>query len=171
MLILIRHTTPQIEPGICYGQSDIPIRNSNEIEISLSQIPKLNNFRVFSSPLLRCKCLAERISNETIFDNRLMELNFGDWELMPWNDIKGEKADTWFADYINTRSPNGESFTDLYNRVSSFYNEYILNSSEHTIVVTHAGVIRAFLTLINNEPLEFSFNRNVNYGEVIVVPV
>ena len=87
-IYLIRHTTPEIEKGVCYGDSDIPLKDTFflESEKVLNAIP-LNFDEVYSSPLQRCKQLAHVISEDITIDNRLKELNFGSWELKKWSDI------------------------------------------------------------------------------------
>jgi alpha-ribazole phosphatase len=40
----------------------------------------------YSSPLVRCKILASYLQSSD-FDSRLVEMNFGDWELQKWDDI------------------------------------------------------------------------------------
>lgn len=81
-IYLIRHTTPDIEKGICYGQSDIPLKDTfpSEVKNILKSIPKHFD-KVYSSPLQRCTQLANYIDQNNTIDNRLMELNFGSWEL------------------------------------------------------------------------------------------
>ena len=85
MLIhLIRHTTPKVESGICYGNSDLEVTNTfnEERDVVLS---KLSNHYdvVFTSPLSRCAKLAGFINSPKHHaDDRLKEYNFGDWRLV-----------------------------------------------------------------------------------------
>ncbi|MBI1835846.1 MAG: alpha-ribazole phosphatase [Flavobacteriia bacterium] len=173
-IYLIRHTKPEIEKGICYGQTDIPLASSFEDEIE--EILKKysfpgDEFIVYSSPLLRCKLAAEKLFNSTIhYDKRLMELNFGDWELQKWDDINKTDLNRWMGDFVNVSCPNGESYVNLYDRVLQFIQSLKNSDSTKKIaVVTHAGVIRAFLAVHNNTNLKDSFIYNVEYGEVMIV--
>ena len=82
----IRHTSVDIKEGICYGQSDIKLKNTYITEKNEVQ-KKLNALEfdiILSSPLYRCRKLSMDIfpSNEIIFDSRLMEINFGNWEIL-----------------------------------------------------------------------------------------
>lgn len=170
-IYLIRHTTPEIEKGICYGQSDLPLATSFQTELQelLKQHPSLNNpHTIYSSPLQRCKLLAEELHSTAIqYDVRLQELNFGDWELQPWDDIDQNQLKPWMEDFVNSPCPNGESFIDLYQRVLSFKDDLLLTQNENVIIITHAGVIRSFLSYVNNTPLNEAFEYKVAYGEVI----
>src|SRR5581483_10134224 len=108
-IYLIRHTTPHIEKGICYGQSDIPLADSfqQELDKLLQFLPEKVDV-VYSSPLLRCRQLAQHIysEKEIILDDKLMEMNFGDWELKKWNNIDQQKLNEWMVDFVNVKVPN-----------------------------------------------------------------
>ncbi|WP_299157556.1 alpha-ribazole phosphatase [uncultured Tenacibaculum sp.] len=169
-IILIRHTTPNIAKGICYGQADIPLADTFAEEIiPILKINELNssNTIYYSSPLQRCKLLAQKLSDTINFDNRLKELDFGDWELKKWNDINKNELDIWMNDFVNVSTTNGESYLDLHNRTVVFLNEIKLLEKEKAIIVTHAGVIRSLWSYINNSPLEKSFDLKLDYGHII----
>jgi len=130
-IYLIRHTTPKIDKGICYGQSDIDVQDSFEEEVVdiKKNIPtNIKNVTVYSSPLIRCKKLAQCFSKEITFDKRLMEVNFGDWELQSWDAIDKEDLDTWMSDFVTIAPPNGESYAQLSERVNTAFNT-IVNGS------------------------------------------
>ena len=122
---LVRHTETVCEKGICYGQSDVGIREPYDVifESILNQLPQ--DAVLYSSPLQRCAILAKHIQENTqidsiIEDSRLMEMNFGDWELKKWDAIPQEVLNPWMTDFVNVRVPNGESFVDLDDRVRDF---------------------------------------------------
>ena len=113
----------QIEPGICYGQSDIDVAAGFADDLARTQV-KLTDIgfdAVYSSPLQRCVKLAEGLNiGITLQDNRLKELHFGDWEMCAWDDIPREIFDVWAHDYANKSPPNGETFMQLQQRVLVF---------------------------------------------------
>lgn len=169
-IILVRHTTPDIEKGICYGQANIGVTNTfnDEIKPILKEIP-VNDIETlyYSSPLQRCKLLAEKLSDTIIFDDRLKELNFGDWELQKWDDINKPELDVWMNDFVNVTVTNGESYIDLHTRTVQFLNELKALKKERVVIVTHAGVIRSLWSYINKSALENSFDLKLNYGHII----
>ena len=124
----IRHTKPNIESGICYGQSDLNVAESFTLEQKMVA-DKLNEIlfdSVYSSPLLRCKALAESIFEDGLiaFDDRLKELDFGDWELETWEDIyNSEKGKVWMDNYQTLPTLNGESYPKMRIRVEDFLTE------------------------------------------------
>lgn len=171
-IILIRHTSPNIEKGICYGQTDIDVTDTflKEVEPILNKVDGINkNTLLYSSPLIRCKKLAQKLSNNIIFDDRLKELNFGDWELKKWNNIPEKELNTWMNDFVNQPAKNGESYIDLHNRTTQFLNEIINKNHTKIIIVTHAGVMRSLYSYINKLPLKNSFDLKLNYGEVLTI--
>src|SRR2546428_6419206 len=145
-LYLIRHTEVNISPGICYGHSDIEVLESplnQTLERLLTLLPQ--NSTVYSSPLIRCAFLARKIAGQAIYDSRLMEMNFGNWELKAWNEIAATELTPWMDDFVHVTVPGGESFKGLNDRTNEFLQDLIANEQENVITVTHAGVIRSLL--------------------------
>ncbi|WP_370398106.1 alpha-ribazole phosphatase [Tenacibaculum dicentrarchi] len=169
-IILVRHTTPNIEKGVCYGQADISVIDTflEEVPPILKEVP-VNDTETayYSSPLKRCKLLAEQLSDTIIFDDRLKELDFGDWELKKWDDINKPELDIWMNDFVNITVTNGESYIDLHNRTVEFLNELKSLKKQRVVIVTHAGVIRSLWAYVNNISLENSFDLKLKYGNII----
>jgi alpha-ribazole phosphatase len=172
MIYLIRHTTPDINTGVCYGQSDLDITSSfqDEAIIIRHHLPP-DIEQVYSSPLQRCRKLASWLypDHDLLLDNDLKELHCGDWELKNWNDIAKEELDPWMKDFVNYCVPGGESYTQLYERtVNCFAN--IIKQKKSTAVFTHGGVIRSILSLLAQTPLIDSFSVfKLHYGCVIKI--
>ncbi len=171
-IYIIRHTTPDIEKGICYGQTNLDLVDTfhEEFKTIKQQIPNNTNnknYIIKSSPLKRCALLAKHLNTKVLFDDRLKELDFGDWEMKRWNDISEETLNPWMEDFVNIRVPNGESYIDLASRVNGFFEDMIHSQDkQNLIIVTHAGPIRAFLASVLNIPLEKSFNIKIQYGDI-----
>ncbi len=170
-IILIRHTTPDIAKGICYGQSDIDITEDfdNEAAVITSQSIIKNFDAIYTSPLKRCKKLAEKIGSNYSLDDRLMELDFGEWELKSWNTIPKEEITPWMDNFVSIPTKNGESYINLYDRVVQFFNEIIQKEYTKVVIVTHAGVMRALWSYWNTIPLDKSFDLKLNYGAILKI--
>ena len=168
-IYLVRHTETVCEKGVCYGQADVDIlpNYQKQFELIKSQIPA--NALFYSSPLKRCVILVDYLSDSNYkTDSRLMEMNFGDWELKNWDVIAPEEINPWMQDFVNVKVPNGESFTILYDRVVDFMeNELGTDTSKPIVIVTHAGVIRSMLCKTSNLPLKDTFQNKVDFGEII----
>ena len=141
ILHLVRHARPQVAPGICYGQLDIPAENSGAVVASLRAV-LLAGLPVWSSPLKRCRELAAQLSAQATTDERLAEMNFGSWEGRPWDEVPHAELDAWAADVGGYVPPGGESACALQQRALDFIAALTVPEA---IIVTHAGVIRVLL--------------------------
>ena len=186
MLYLIRHTTPDIAPGICYGQLDIGLGGNFENEASsvLNLLPALD--LVVTSPLQRCQKLALHLAQERSgrsassghrtahplrvqVDAHLMEKNFGAWEGHAWNDIARCEIDAWAADIMGYMPKGGESAQQVLLRVKTFMQDMTRLPQQNIALVTHGGTIRAILALLADIPLTDTLNWEIEYGAVICV--
>ena len=169
-IYLVRHTETVSPKGICYGQADVDIKEPY-IEIFLeikAQLPI--DAIVYSSPLIRCKKMAEFFTENIIFDKRLMEMNFGNWELQLWNNIPQEEINPWMDNFVTVSVPNGESFEDLHERVGEFYSELLQKKEDKIILICHAGSMRSILSRYYKTNLKDAFSLySIKYGEVIKI--
>ena len=166
---LIRHTAPDIEKGICYGQSEVALLPGFQEEatrIRTAVTSKIPEATVYSSPLGRCVSLARFFTQNFITDERLLEMNFGDWEMKKWGDLDQDVLNRWMNNFVQVSCPNGESFIELYHRVESFFDYLAKTGKSPAIIVAHAGVIRAALSLFMQIPLKDTFDHKVDYGQV-----
>ena len=173
-LYLVRHTKVDYPFGVCYGQLEIGVSNTFEIEKNMlaGKLQNIEFDKIYSSPLKRCAILAEAFTNspeKVIYDEKLMELNFGKWEGRTWKKIeKSEEAKLWFNDYLNTQCPGGESYADLLIRVQDFINNLRKRDSEKIVlIICHGGTIRAFHAIINNVNPQKAFDLKLDYGQVV----
>lgn len=177
-IYLIRHTLPDVLPGICYGHADLGVADSfaTELQTLQAKLAHITNPVLVSSPLRRCFILAESLAQHFDIpavnkDERLMELNFGDWELKSWADIPQGVVNEWSDAHIKQAPPNGESYVDLHARAKAFFEELVSSQHEHVLVFTHAGVIRALVAEISGMPLTAAADIEVDYGSVTHVVV
>lgn len=165
----MRHTSVAIEKGVCYGQLDVDLKDTFEQEAQaiVDQLP--NDFDVvISSPLSRCTKLAQTFSQKEIQqDARLMEVNFGAWEGMPWDDIDPSQLNKWMADFVDERPPQGESASDLYRRVADFMDALRSSAADKALIVAHAGSIRAIVAYILDFPIGNMFRVQLDYGSIV----
>ena len=194
-IYLIRHTEVAVGRSIAYGQTDVDLADTYPEQRDRLQTHLPNDVSaIFSSPLTRCRRLANDLATrlsggsqiETApgqtalvgahphivqFDDRLKEFAFGDWEMIPWADIDRAALNHWMADFVNVSTPNGESFSAVFDRVGAFWREQILPlcnmpDSHPVLVVAHGGVIRALLCLFLDLSLQNAYRLNLDYGAV-----
>ncbi|MDX8341076.1 alpha-ribazole phosphatase [Draconibacterium sp. IB214405] len=173
----IRHTSVDVKPGICYGQTDVDVAVTYEEEQKrlAKELEPINFEKIWSSPLLRCRKLAESLfPNEEIhFDSRLKELNFGDWEMSSWDEIYAcQEGKIWMDNYQVLPTKNGESYPEMVERVSDFVREIEQLKVENIAVVAHAGVIRILKSVIEKIPISELFeNFKPAYASVTVFEI
>ena len=178
ILYLIRHLAPNVAPGVCYGRSDLAVEPATQ----LAALPQLRtqlptdttDCTVFTSPLQRCATLAaDLFGKRAISDARLMELDFGSWEMRPWDSIARADIDAWVADLAHFRPGGGESVYAMAQRVAAF--EAGLPPDGSVVVVCHAGVIRLLCARwLGLDPAQMARDaagraHSIGYGEVVVL--
>ena len=148
-LYVVRHP-PTTAPGICYGQSDVPVAvapaaAARTIETQLAGVVPA---AIACSPWARTRVVAELLGqtwNVPVFvDARLSELAFGEWEGRAYADLERDDAvrfSAWMRDWRTTGPPGGECLDDLVARVEAWVRER-QPKGVPTLLVTHAGVVR-----------------------------
>lgn len=171
-LYLIRHTKVNYPKVNCYGNTDVDVATTfNEEAKDVKKALTGNVFdEIWSSPLQRCSKLADYLFPDRMiqYDDRLKELNFGDWEGKAWADIYDDSyGEQWMNDYVNLRCLNGESFKDQIARIADFYEEKKESFQQKNIaIISHGGTIRSFYCHIENMKPEEAFTHAFDYGSV-----
>jgi alpha-ribazole phosphatase len=127
-IYLIRHTTPAVARGVCYGQTDLDVTESFEEEAeAIRQCLPATIRAVYSSPLQRCTRLAKALFPHLSLQLRdhLMEIDCGQWEMRTWDELPKEEIDPWMADFVNIRIPGGESYLHLHQRVTRCWEDIV----------------------------------------------
>jgi alpha-ribazole phosphatase len=170
-LYLIRHTKVDVEPGVCYGQSDVGLAATfeadlNKVKTLLDRHILPEKLQFISSPAKRCQLLVQHLSPDSTFAPELWEMNFGAWEGRTWGEIPQTELDAWMADFVNIRPPGGENFLEVQSRSVKFLQTIVQNNVENLALITHAGVIRGLLCHLINLPLSNAFHLDLDYGSV-----
>jgi phosphoserine phosphatase len=114
---------------------------------------------VFSSPTKRTIETAKCIFGTTPeIDPRLIERGMGVWEGEQWDSVQKRWPQEW-KEYKTRRNfkniPRAEQTMEMEHRIIDFCTEKIHAFSEKTVVaVTHYGVIKVILQLLNHHSLE-----------------
>ncbi len=180
-LILIRHPQPDVAPGMCYGRTDLAVAPAQLEQALATLLPAIpDGIPLFSSPLRRCAVLAARLASAPIFDARLMEMDFGAWEMQAWDSIPRAGVDAWTADLANYRPGDGESVLQMAERVAAFYDDLQrqldANNDGAAIVVCHAGTMRLLAARhAGLAPLAMALQaagtpHRLPYGEALILP-
>ena len=182
-LWLVRHAKPLVEKGLCYGRLDVSADQSlTEMATDklITALSENSGVKVLlTSPRQRTKqlanLLAKRLNLNLLEEERLAEMDFGEWEGNLWDDVPKSAIDLWAKDFNNHAFGGGESTGQLLDRVWQLMKN-AKNRNEDQIWVTHAGVIKAVQFLINTgEPYIKSAAdwplETTNFGDWIIVDI
>ncbi|RKK01844.1 phosphoglycerate mutase [Pseudoroseomonas wenyumeiae] len=151
---LLRHLPTDIAPGLCYGRLDLPPGAGGDAGGALAVLEGFAATALFSSPARRCLALAEQVAARTGLplrpDARLLELDFGAWEGMPWDDVPRAALDDWAVDPWGFAPPGGESGAALVARVRDFHAAL----PPGAIVVSHGGPLKVLAALIERRAVD-----------------
>lgn len=149
-LFVVRHcTTEYNEKRIYCGTTDIPLSNVGLSEAKqLSEISQAYDFDlVLCSPLMRALQTAAAIVGSrgipVIYDNRLVERDFGDFDEQSVDREDGKICRYSFA----TKYPNGESNLQVAARIYRLLDEIKEKySGKNIFIVSHGSVCRIIRT-------------------------
>lgn len=166
---LVRHTSVDVPKGVCYGRTDVPLNVSfpEEAEAVKQALAGHVFSKVYTSPLSRCVKLAGYCGfGCAMKDDRLMEMNFGDWEMKRFDEIADPRLQEWYDDYFHVPASGGESFLCQQKRVMDFFNEKKSLGEDNVLVFTHGGVIMQMMLYLGMATKDNVFSLQPSYGEV-----
>ena len=171
---MIRHTSVDVPKGMCYGWSDVPVAATFEQEAAETKknLAGKTFDCVFSSPLTRARKLAAFCGfPDPVVDDRLKEMNMGDWEMMRYDDIESKDPAIlkWYNDYMNLAATNGESYRMLYQRVANFLDELRQHDYQRVAIFAHGGVLICAGVYARLFPENDCFSHLTPYGGIQVI--
>ncbi len=168
LIDLIRHGEPV--GGHRYrGQTDDPLSEKgwHQMWSAVGDEPPWR--QIVTSPLRRCgafaQALAERHGIALSHQAQFKEVRFGVWEGRTAAELNAEEpgmVDRFYHDPITRRPEGAEPLEAFAARVVAAWEALIdEDSEEHTLVVTHAGVIRTVIMHILRVPLSHLYRLSV----------
>lgn len=151
-LFLVRHgRTDANASGLLLGRLDPPLDVEGERQAELvadafeREVPDCT--RVITSPLLRTRATAEliasRLGSAVEVDERWIELDYGDFDGLPFSEVPAATWQEWKSD-PSFVTPGGESLVDLGRRVQVAAAELVTEGAAgNVVVVSHVSPIKA----------------------------
>jgi len=172
-IYIVRH--PEVEnyaQNVFNGSIDVGVSNRGitQAQELFDYLSKKNIEVVYSSPMKRCRVVAERFESagyRVIFDNRLRERCFGKFESKNWDQIVAlypEDAQAFLSDPFNYRVDGSESFADVRNRVIEFIESELNNINGNVLIIAHGGVNRIIISHFLKLPEESVLNISQDYA-------
>ncbi|MFV0342361.1 MAG: histidine phosphatase family protein [Anaerocolumna sp.] len=183
-----------------HGESKANALNGNEYKMftgqwdceltahGTEQAKKLQNNSIFygvdayfSSDLMRAQKTAKHFADKPIIlDERIRERSLGDFDGKLVEEIQNDKRyNKYFgeSEYVNFRhdfavkAPNGENYSDVCQRVSSFWNESVDKGYQKIVIVSHMCTIRCLMKVIQGLSDEETLKIKVPKCEPIIIEV
>lgn len=161
---LVRHgLTPWNVERRYQGHSDQKLLPGAEsgLETLRKEIEGVTFATTYCSDLIRCQetlaFVRPDLSHTAIFDDRLREMNFGQWEGQTYDMLKEDHFyRNWIDDPQKVTPPDGESWNKFQERVTSVHGELMLLSRKLVaggqnptiLIVTHGGVISMLSSIL-----------------------
>ncbi len=181
-ILLLRHGHIHRPTARTYiGQLDLPLSGKGRQQALnwANTLASMGVTKVYASDLQRAytfgQPIAERVGCPLLIDSRWREVFLGDWEGRLMDEVRQESPALYAARGAapdRVRPPKGEHFQDMLERVLPAFTA--LQSTDHpsglTVVVTHAGVIRALRCNMEGLPLKDMFTLDVPLAGAWSVP-
>lgn len=182
LLYLIRHGIADGVEGRCIGHTDVPLSGNGRAQCAaLARVWRPPaDATIWSSDLARARDSARvfsqswgRSEDDVRIDAALRECAFGEWDGHTWAEIEARDAlrlERWMRDWSTEAPPGGESLPMLVERVRGALRAItgITESTNH-VIVSHAGVLRATLSLVLGAPDTAAFNWAMPHAHVSAV--
>ena len=174
-LYIIRHAESEANKSrIMASRMPFPLTDEGraDSELIASELKEIVHIhKIISSPLVRAKQTANAFSSvynlEVNIDDRISEQELGKFSGMTYDEVKS------YSDY-ETNSLNrwnwtpvggGESYSDIADRVTSFFADINTDENINILIVTHAVSFRLIRAVLENTlptyPLEFPNNGEI----------
>ena len=173
-LVLVRHAEPAPDVrGRCYGTLDVELSERGHEQAAALAVTLRDEpvDLVVSSPRLRAVQTAAALGRPVEVDERLSEIDFGDFEGRTYEELERDEPELfrrWMSSPTTVRFPNGESYADLRARAAGALADVRVRA-ETAVVVTHGGVIRAGLATWLELPDHAIFRLDQRHCGVTVV--
>ena len=164
-IYIVRHCEAEGNvTGVFQGKTDFDIseKGKKQLKKLAERFKDIKLDVVYSSPLKRAFLTAEAViehkSLAITIDERLSEIDGGDMEGKPWSNLDvlfPNEYYFWKNDFSKFYPTNGESVSDVYNRISEAFDEIVdLNRGKAIGIFSHGCAIRILMCYIKGIPLE-----------------
>ncbi|MGV1761546.1 histidine phosphatase family protein [Rhizobium sp. A22-96] len=146
---------------ICHGPTeanrkgcfpdDEPLEDKAAQRTGLAKLGTID--RMWTSPALRARQTAAILGSDAILDAALRECDYGDWSgksLAELHASDPQSLELWMTD-LDAAPHGGESLSSVMLRIGEWMGHH-LHDAGHTVVVTHASVIRAAVLHVLQAP-------------------
>jgi broad specificity phosphatase PhoE len=170
MIAFVRHGETNVNrEGRLQGRSDAPLSDVGAAQAAalaagLASSPVK---RVLSSPLQRALATAEAIANvhglTVERDERLIELDYGEWDNLSLRAVPADAWTTWRSD-SDFAPPGGERLTDVSDRMQSFMADVPID--DLVVAVSHVSPIKAAVCIALEVDVRATWNMHLELASL-----
>jgi alpha-ribazole phosphatase len=142
-VIAWRHPKPQGAQGRCIGHTDLAVdrRKAKRLAHRIRAQARRHGWPrcIHTSPLQRCRDVGRWLRAwgwRHVVDVRLLEVDFGRWDGLPWSAIARADVDAWCDDFAHHAPGGGEPLVEVLQRAKDWS---AASGRAHALVVAHAG--------------------------------
>lgn len=148
MIILVRHGQTEVNrDGRLQGRLDRPLTElgREQARLAAAGLAGSGATAVLTSPLIRAADTAREIASvlgvAVEADDRLLEVDYGEWDGRKLGDVSPEEWRQWIDD-VSFAPPGGESLVSVATRVGRFCSDR-LRADDTIVAVSHVSPIKA----------------------------
>jgi alpha-ribazole phosphatase len=179
-ILLVRHAQPTSDArGRCYGALDIGFsaRGRAQAQLLACTLEQVPLAAIYTSPSRRAvdsaAPAAQAHALTPIIDERLRELDFGDFEGRTYGEIERsnpERYRQWMDTPTLVQFPGGESYTQLRARALAAIDAIrARHLGETAAVFSHGGVLRTILADCLSMPADAIFRLDQRHGAISII--
>ena len=193
-IFLVRHTAPDIKPGVIYAASNVPVHQAEFMRVMpLIDAALPQEALIVTSHLTRCRRLADFLAMRgtgriVIVDPRLTERDLGRWTGKKWEQIPRAEAKEFDGNFLDHWPPPvetengpvlrvlnvyprlgaGESVRAMQARViEGFEAAWDIAEGRNLVIISHAGPIAAMIAYWQGEILRRGIDPSPGCGDVV----
>lgn len=152
-----------------WKDSPLTLQGKEDAKKLGTYMQKFHVDKIYSSPINRAYQTAIYAfpDRDVIKDDRLMEMNFGDYEGQLIADLRNVRDyhDLWYHPQPNSCLHNGETYQHIVDRLNSFFHEKYEENPQQTIFITIHGML---FTILHGMMLGLPINRFNEVNQEIV---
>lgn len=148
-IYLTRHGQTNLNKAhLMQGRTDEPLNNIGKKQAREARkfIEDVSFDAVYSSPLIRARqtasIMADIPMSQVIKDDRIIETDFGDYELCPYGKMGPAMTMYWLLPEIFPCPESVETIAEMIDRSHGFLREIEKMDYENVLVVCHGGILR-----------------------------
>jgi alpha-ribazole phosphatase len=179
-ILLVRHAQPTADVrDRCYGTLDVGLsaRGREQAQFLVGMLEQVPLAAVYTSPSRRAFATAAPAAQAhaltPIVDERLRELDFGDFEGRTYGEIERSHPEIyrqWMDTPTLVQFPGGESYSQLRARALAAIDTIrARHLGETAAVFSHSGVVRTILADCLSMPAEAIFRLDQSHGAISII--